>query len=355
LAVVGFAGTTLPPEIAALAREFDLGGIILFARNVETPEQVAEIAVEARQLARDLPLWVGIDQEGGRVARLKRGFTEWPPMAALGRSGDAALAERFARALALELREVGISIDFAPVLDVLTNAKNPAIGDRALSDRADTVASLGTAIIRGLQDGGVAACGKHFPGHGAAGVDSHLDLPLIENPPDSFDAVDFVPFRAAIDAHVAALMTGHLLVPAFDERHPATLSKPIVQGLLREKLGFDGLVFTDDLEMKAISARMSRERAVSGAIAAGCDVALLCGTDCAAHASALEALVHAVEQEEISYKRIENALQHQRFAKERFAGVSLGRSWRPKPAATLPSVLGCTTHQLIAEEMRRFV
>jgi beta-N-acetylhexosaminidase len=357
LVVVGFNGKTIPEELRGLAREFDLGGIILFSRNVESPEQVASVAVEAQQLARDLPLWVGVDQEGGRVARLKRPFTEWPAMAALGRAADESLASRFAGALARELLAVGISIDFAPVLDVLTNPKNPAIGDRALGDRADAVARLGSAIVRALQSSGLAACGKHFPGHGDTGVDSHLDLPIVEHPPDRLQAVDFVPFRAAMEAGVAAIMTGHLLVPSLDDQNPATLSRRIVTDVLREDLGFDGLVFTDDLDMKAISARTTNERAAVAAIRAGCDVALLCGMDVAAHASSIEALIRAVEEEDIPWARAEDALSHQRRAKERFAsmsGTTLDRRWRPGPEAELRALIGCEAHEAIAAEMRRF-
>jgi beta-N-acetylhexosaminidase len=357
LAVVGFEGTTLPDEVRALAREFDLGGLILFARNVEAPEQVAGIAVEAQQLAHELPLWVGVDQEGGRVARLKRPLTEWPPMATLGRADDVGLATRFAAAIARELLAVGFSIDFAPVLDVLTQPKNPAIGDRALGQVADTVARLGAAIVRTLQESGLAACGKHFPGHGDTSVDSHLDLPLVEHPPDRLRAIDFVPFRAAIEAGVAAIMTGHLLVPSLDEANPATLSRRIVSGILRGELGFDGLVFTDDLTMKAISGRVTRERAIVSAIDAGCDVALLCGTDVAAHAAALEALVRAVERDEIPWTRVEDALARQRKGKERFAaraGTPMSRAWRPLPTRELHALVGCAAHQLVAEEMRRF-
>jgi beta-N-acetylhexosaminidase len=141
-------------------------------------------------------VWVSVDQEGGRVARLRRPFTEWPPMATLGRSGDVALARRFAAAMARELCAVGITMDFAPVLDVLTNPANPAIGDRALSGNAERVAELGGAIIEALQAEGLAACGKHFPGHGDTCVDSHDDLPVIELPPDRFRALEFLPFQA---------------------------------------------------------------------------------------------------------------------------------------------------------------
>src|SRR5687767_13185616 len=248
LAIAGFSGYTIPPDLRLLAREFDLGGVIFFARNVESPEQVAELSREARELAAEVPLWVSVDQEGGRVARLKAPFTVWPPMITLGRSGDEQLAARFARALAAELKAVGISLDYIPVLDVLTNPKNPAIGDRALADRAEDVARLGRVVIETLQSEGIAACGKHFPGHGDTSTDSHFELPLIEHPPDRLDAVELVPFKAAIEAGVAFIMTAHILVPALDEERPATLSPRVVTGMLKNDLGYQGLVLSDDLE-----------------------------------------------------------------------------------------------------------
>lgn len=357
LAVVGFDGTAPGAELRALAREFDLGGLILFKRNVESPEQVGDLVAQAQQLAGDLPLWIGVDQEGGRVARMKRPLTEWPPMAALGRANDEALAGRFGAALARELSAVGVSIDFAPVLDVLTSASNPAIGDRSIDGRPEVVARLGAAVVRALQDGGVAACGKHFPGHGDTTVDSHLDLPIVEHSPERLREIDFAPFRAAIAAGVTGVMTGHLLVPAFDEANPATLSRRIVTGLLREELGFGGLVFTDDLDMKAISGRVTREQAVVSAVSAGCDAVLLCGSDCASHASALEALVRAVEQAAISHAQVDDSFARQRRAKARFAGMagsSLRGDWRPVSPRELRSIVGCPAHQLVAEEMRRF-
>ncbi len=192
LLIAGFDGLQLPPELRAIAREFGLGGVILFARNIADPEQVAELCCEAAHLVPDLPLWVSVDQEGGRVARLKAPFTKWPPMAALGQSGDVRLAERFARALASELKAVGITLDYAPVLDVHTNPSNPIIGDRALAGNAADVARLGAAIVRTLQAEGVAACGKHFPGHGDTAVDSHVDLPVVEHPPARSSSCRFV-------------------------------------------------------------------------------------------------------------------------------------------------------------------
>ena len=186
--------------------DFDLGGVIYFE---ERRAQVKELSREVASLARpsgassshDWPLWISVDQEGGRVARLKRPFTVWPPMQTLGRAGDVALTKRFAAALADELLAVGINLDYTPVLDIHTNPKNPVIGDRAFAETADAVAQHGTAMIETLQSAGVAACGKHFPGHGDTSTDSHLELPLVEHPPDRLDAIEMVPFRAAVKAN----------------------------------------------------------------------------------------------------------------------------------------------------------
>jgi beta-N-acetylhexosaminidase len=351
LSIAGFAGEAIPSDLRALAREFDLGGLILFARNVVEPEQVAEIAREAQTLAQELPLWVSVDQEGGRVARLKAPFTIWPPMLTLGRSGDELLAERFARALAAELRAVGITLDYTPVLDILTNPKNPVIGDRALAERAEDVARLGQRIITTLQDSGIAACGKHFPGHGDTSTDSHHELPLVEHPPDRIEAVELVPFRAAIEARVAAIMTAHILMPAYDEERPATLSPAIVDGLLKKKLGYDGLVVSDDLEMKAISARYGVPDATLAAVAAGCDAVLMCGTSQEPQYAALEGLIRALEQGTLPITRVEDALARHRRVKERFLAPA-----RPRPlaGAALRAALGGDEHQAIAAEMARF-
>jgi beta-N-acetylhexosaminidase len=351
LAIAGFAGHSIPSDLRALAKEFDLGGIILFARNVESPEQVAEIAREAQTLARELPLWVSVDQEGGRVARLRSPFTLWPPMHTLGRSGDAQLAVRFATSLAAELRAVGITLDYTPVLDILTNPKNPVIGDRALADTPEGVAKLGTAIITTLQGEGIAACGKHFPGHGDTATDSHHELPLVEHPPDRLDAVELVPFKAAIAAGVAGIMTAHLLVPALDEERPGTLSPAIVTGLLKQKLGFEGVVFTDDIGMKAISARFGTAEATVGAVAAGCDVVLMCGDAQEPQFAALETVVHAIEDGTLPINRVEDALARHRRMKERFLAPP-----RPRPLAgkALRTLLGRDEHQAVAAEMARF-
>jgi beta-N-acetylhexosaminidase len=343
-AVVGFDGPAVPDSLRDLAAEFDLAGVIYFARNVVDPLQVAELSRDVASLARDWPFWISVDQEGGRVARLKAPFTVWPPAATLGRSGSDDLAARFAAALAAELAAVGVNLDYAPVLDVQTNPSNPVIGDRALSERADDVARLSAAVIRSLQDAGVAACGKHFPGHGDTTVDSHETLPVVEHEKRRLEAVELVPFRRAIDAGVAALMTAHIVVPAIDPDRPATLSRRVVQHLLKDALGFTGVVFSDDLGMKAISREVPLPEATVQAVVAGCDVVLLCNSTADEQAAALEALIHAAESERLSSTRIDDAMARQERVKARF----LQR--QPAARARL-DLVGCDAHQAVAREM----
>jgi len=353
LLIAGFGGHQISPELRSLAKEFSLGGVILFARNVEEPEQVAELSYEAARLVPELPLWVSIDQEGGRVARLKSPFTEWPPMATLGRSGDTTLAERFAKALAAELKTVGVTLDYAPVLDIHTNPKNPVIGDRALGERPADVARLGAAIVRTLQAEGIAACGKHFPGHGDTSTDSHVELPLVEHPPDRLRQVEFLPFKAAIEADVATIMTAHVLVPSLDDTRPATLSRRVVHDLLRGQLQYGGVILSDDLEMKAVAREYEVPSAAVLAVQAGCDGVLICSGDHDTQAAALEALVHAVEDERLPMTRIDDALARQRRVKERFLASPVAA--KPMTGRALRAVLGRDDHRAIAAEMARFL
>ncbi len=345
LVILGFSGQSLPVELKELAAEFDLGGVIYFQRNVVEPRQVAELSREVEALRRAWPLWVSVDQEGGRVARLKRPFTEWPPMQTLGRAGDEALAERFARALALELAAVGVNLDYAPVLDVHTNPKNPVIGDRALASSAKDAARLGRAVIRGLQAAGVAACGKHFPGHGDTSTDSHETLPVVDHDRARLEALELLPFREAIAEGVATIMTAHVVVPALDEAQPASLSRAIVTGLLKERMGYPGVVISDDLGMKAISAARPLGQATVAAIAAGCDAALLCNQPLDEQVGAIEALIRAVESGALTTARIDDAFGRQQRVKNLF--------FPERPAGRRPSldVIGSAAHAAVADAM----
>jgi beta-N-acetylhexosaminidase len=343
-AVVGFDGPAVPDSLRDLAALFDLAGVIYFARNVVDPRQVADLSRDVAALARDWPFWISVDQEGGRVARFKSPFTVWPPAATLGRSGSDDLAARFAAALAAELAAVGVNLDYAPVLDIHSNPSNRVIGDRALADRAEDVARLGTAVIRSLQAAGVAACGKHFPGHGDTTVDSHEALPVVEHEKRRLEAVEFLPFRRAMAADVAALMTAHIVVPAVDPDRPATLSPRVVQQILKDAMGFTGVVFSDDLGMKAISRETPLPEATVQAVVAGCDVVLLCNSTADEQAAALEALIHAAESGRIAQTRIDDAMARQERVKARFL--------RRRPAAPPAlDLVGCDAHQAVAREM----
>jgi beta-N-acetylhexosaminidase len=318
---VGFEGRTASADVKAMLREFGVGSVVLFARNVEAPEQVAELVRELQQTARDAgherPLLVAVDQEGGRVARLRAPWTEWPSARAIGRLDNEQTASRVGAALAEELSACGVSVDLAPVVDVDTNPKNPVIGDRSFGDDPELVGRMGAAMVGGLQHGGVAACAKHFPGHGDTELDSHLELPAVDHSRGRLDDVELRPFRRVIDAGVAMVMTAHLLVRELDAELPATLSPKVVAGLLRGELGFGGVVASDDLDMAAVARRWKPAQASALAAKAGCDLVCLC-RDPHAQADGIEGLIRAVESGEIPFAEAEAADGRIRALKERF-------------------------------------
>ncbi len=305
LLCVGFDGTSPSPEVLELIRR-GVGGVILFARNLVDAEQVAAL-VGALKRAAGRPLLISIDQEGGRVARLRagHGFTELPPMRRLGEAGDERLAFDLGALLGRELRAVGIDQDYAPVVDVDTNPRNPVIGDRAFSADPERVGRLGAALARGLQSAGVAACAKHFPGHGDTSQDSHLVLPRLPHPLERLRSVELPPFTALARAGVAAVMTAHVVFEPLDPVRPATLSPPVLR-LLRETCGFEGACVSDDLEMGAISATVAIEEAAPGAVAAGVDQLLVCRTPALQH-RAIDALRRAVEGGQLPAARLGEA------------------------------------------------
>jgi len=302
LLVVGFPGREVDRDLGGLIDAGALGAI-LFARNVG---MAAETAVLVRQLktraGRPFPL--SVDQEGGRVARLRgTPFTALPPMRAVGQRGDDEVARRVGGVLAFELRALGFDWDFAPVLDVDSNPANPVIGDRSFSSEPAQVARLGVALAEGLERGGVASCGKHFPGHGDTLQDSHLTLPVLEHGLARLEAVELVPFQAYARAGLASVMTAHVRFPALGEDVAATMSHRSITGLLRERLGFQGVVVSDDLEMKAISDPAA---AAVESVRAGVDVLLVCHHAAVQH-RVLDALVEAARKGHVSEDRLRDA------------------------------------------------
>jgi beta-N-acetylhexosaminidase len=274
--VAGFAGPTAPDELFEAAGRGELGGVILFKRNLGDMPAVARlIAAIAAAAPEATPPLIAVDQEGGRVARLGPPVLRVPPMRALGGSGDPTLTHRVARVLGGQLAALGFNCDFAPVLDVDTNPDNPVIGDRSFGRDAETVITHALAFAQGLSEAGLLACGKHFPGHGDTELDSHVALPRLAHDRARLDAVELAPFLEA-RAHVPMIMTAHVIFDAIDPDLPATLSTKVVTGLLREEMGYAGVVVSDDLEMRAVADRWGVPDAAVMSIEAGCDAALVC-------------------------------------------------------------------------------
>lgn len=323
LMAIGFDGVAMSPALRSLITDLHLGGLVLFARNVESPAQLRQLIRDAQQVARDAglpPLFICIDQEGGRVARLraKQGFTEFPPAKTMAESGVDAV-RRAATALAGEMRTAGINVDLAPVLDVNNNPANPVIGDRSFGDDAARVAECGVAFITAMQAAGVMCVGKHFPGHGDVAVDSHISLPLVPHLRERLDEVEFAPFKAAIAAGVGGIMSAHVSFPAIEPSGlPATLSRSVMTTLLRDELGYDGLLFTDALEMGALGASgYAVPVAAIMALRAGADM-LLFNSGEALHRQAHAAVEAAMRDGELLRARVAGALQRVEAAKLRF-------------------------------------
>jgi beta-N-acetylhexosaminidase len=345
LVVGGFDGETLPDDMARAVRAGHRGGVILFKRNLPSIAAAHELCLALVDVSPDeLPLFIGVDEEGGRVRRLPPPFLELPPMRRLGEHGDPDLVRQAAKMLGAELAAIGFSIDFAPVLDVDSNPKNPVIGDRAFSSDPEVVARLGRKFALGLDDAGVMACGKHFPGHGDTNKDSHVDLPFVSHGKERLYAVELVPFRAASHAKLAALMTAHVVYEELDPGVPATLSRKIMTQLLRTELGFGGVLFSDDLEMRAIADHVGIEQAAVAAIAAGCDALLVC-KDFAAQEAAHAALVAKAESDEAFHQRCVQAVTRSLAARKK-------RPPRPVPSpAELEAVVDSAASRALAKKL----
>lgn len=316
LLMVGLEGTVPSKALLSFIERRQPGGVILFARNLATPAQIAKLTNSLQARAR-LPLLIAIDQEGGRVSRLPKGFTIFPSAAAIGARNSIELTYRAAEITARELRAVGINMNMAPVLDINTNPGNPVIGDRAYGDGATTVSKMGLATIAGLQDNGVVACGKHFPGHGDTDLDSHHALPVVKQSAERLQEIELRPFIHAIDNRLAAIMTAHVVYTALDPAQPATLSRPILTGLLRNQLRFAGLIVTDDLLMAAIAAKLGPGDAAVESLRAGADLALFsAGPDAGEEAYA--AIESGLRQGRLTEDRLDQAVLRVMSAKDKF-------------------------------------
>jgi beta-N-acetylhexosaminidase len=338
LFTVGFYGKSVTDDLRGLLAR-GVGGVIHFARNVGTPEEVLELNRDIKRTA-GRPLLLAIDQEGGQVARLRNGFTEIPPMRAVGATGNATLARELGMLIGRELRAVGFDMNYAPILDIDTNPANPIIAARSFGRTPELVTEMGLALAAGLQEVGVAACGKHFPGHGDTSQDSHLELPTLPHAMERLEQVELAPFKAAAGAGIASFMTAHVIFQAVDAKYPATMSRAVLTGILRDKLGYDGMVVTDDVEMKAIADNYGVEEAVLLGLNAGVDHFLCCHTAALAH-KAIDSIVTAVQTGKVSQQTLDTATR-------RFQAVR-GRYEQPVGSAAGLAVLRSPEHlQLVA-------
>jgi beta-N-acetylhexosaminidase len=341
---IGFPGTELPERVATRLRDGEAGAVILFRENLGDIEQV--VALNNALHAAAPGLLIAVDQEGGRVQRVRAPATVWPPMLRL-EGAEAALAERVGRALGDELAALGFDVDFAPVLDVHTNAQNPIIGDRAFATTQEGVARLAGAFARGLLASGVLPCGKHFPGHGDTNLDSHLALPRVTHGLERIRAVELAPFRA-LAAELPMIMTAHVIFDALDASVPATLSAAVLGGVLRGELGYRGVIVSDDMEMKAVADHYGIVESIERGLAAGCDMFLICHRE-DMWLAAREALVRSAERSDAVRARVADAAA-------RVAAMKAAAPKRaPADAARARALLGCAAHQELAAQLSRAV
>ena len=309
---VGFDGPVIPKDFIDLVREYKVGNVILFRRNVQSYEQLRSLCADIRTLILNetgLEPYIMLDEECGRVSRLEHIAAATPCALAIGATGDPENARKIGRLISEELRAAGINFNLAPVLDCLTHPE-ASDGNRCFATEPEKVAEFGCAYIEGLQEGGVLGCAKHFPGHGDTNVDSHLALPVVDKPYDVVWNRELVSFRAAIAAGVKGIMSAHVVFPAFEpERIPGTVSRNVITGLMREKLGFNGIILSDGMEMNAVMDMFGIEEGTRRALAAGIDIALICHSADQARA-ACNYLYEALENGTLDRAETEERYQH---------------------------------------------
>lgn len=313
LLIGGFEGTEIGDQATRLVQEYQVGGLILYGRNIAGAGQLVTLTNGLKALNGDgIPLFLSIDQEGGGVDRMPPEVRRTPGAYCVGQTGSVPAAQSYGDVLAAECAAFGLNLDFAPVLDVWSNPGNTVIGQRAFSADARTVAGLGPAAARRMMDQGVIPAVKHFPGHGDTAVDSHVGLPVVDKSPEELEETELIPFRAAIqsagtDGQVPAVMVAHILLTQLDPERPASLSPAVVTGLLREELGFAGAVLTDDLTMGAVTQSYGLGEAAVLAVEAGCDILLVChGQDSVP--AVRTALLEAVASGRITAERLDESV-----------------------------------------------
>src|SRR6266403_4239202 len=338
--MLGFDGEILPVELAGYL-ERGLAGVVLYKRNFRSVQRLRELTAEVRRAA-GRPVLIGIDQEGGTRFALQEPFTAWPSAAELGRAGDVALVEQVARAMAVELRAAGCNLNFAPMLDLNVNPESPVTKDRSFGADPQLVAKMGVAFDQGLSAGRVLSCAKHFPGHGDTLVDPHQDLPVFAGTMERLESTELVPFAAAVAAGVPLIMTAHILLPRIDPENPASLSRIMLDGILRRRMGFGGVILADDLGMGAIARKYGPGEAAVQTLRAGTDIAMLCH-DWSAVTPAIAAVRKAYREE--SFEEAEWSASLDRI--ERVCA----QADLPAPATSL-KILACAEFRALAAGVR---
>jgi beta-N-acetylhexosaminidase len=321
LFITGMPGTSLDEGTELLIRKYNLGGIILFSRNIDDPMQLARLCHDIQNAAARYqcdPLFIAVDQEGGRVTRLRKPFTVFSGNEAIGMDErPVRKAVEFGAVTAREMKMVGLNMNLAPVVDVRKGRQERHLRGRLFGEDPKTVALLGSKVVKALQENGIMAVAKHFPGLGRASVDPHINLPVIDTDIREINEVNITPFKAAIDMGVSSIMTSHAVYIALDPKNPATLSPIILNGLLRERLGFDGLIMTDDLEMGAIARIRGVPKGALASFKAGADILLICeGQKNVLDSIAL--IRKKILREEITNKRLSQSLARIMETKSRF-------------------------------------
>lgn len=334
--MVGFPGTQLDADFIALVREYKIGNVVLFKHNVENLTQLKQLCSDIQELVLGQtghPAFIGIDQEGGSVVRLPEDGINVPAAMALSATDDPENAYQAAALSATQLRALGINFNFAPSADINTNPNNPIIGARSFGQSAQQVTPYVLAALRAYQEAGILAAVKHFPGHGDTSSDSHIALPCIEKTLEEIQTQELIPFQAAIDSGCQAVMTSHILFPALEpEKIPATMSRRIITGLLREKWNFQGLVITDCMEMDAISRFYGTDKGAVRAISAGVDMVLISHSGEKAK-EAFRAIQDAVEMGNISEQQLQTAVQRVLKKKEQYCLPPRGEAGTPQDYA----------------------
>lgn len=314
ICIFGFDGTSTPDLIKKMIQEWNLGGVIFFKRNIESKEQVKELIREVKSYSSQIPLFVSVDHEGGRVFRLPPPFTQIPPARQVAQENN---TFEVGKLMGRELREVGFNLNYAPVLDVDSNPANPIIGDRSFGSDPQSVIQHALELARGLRSEGIIPCGKHFPGHGDTAKDSHLELPVVDRSLQSLEQIELPPFQSAIQDHIEMLMSAHVLYPALDSDWPATLSPKILTGLLREKMGYEGLIISDDFNMKAIADHYGLGEAARLFLEAGGDIPLICRGE-ESEWEVLEYLEKALSNGSLNLSKVEKASQRVLKLKQKY-------------------------------------